>query len=546
MIARNNNAEGHRPITRSKSKRDAALLFNSFPFIFAFLPVSLFAFFILGRSSHRAAAAWLALASFFFYGWWNPAYVILFLASIVFNFTAGARLARLHTAGREAQAGRLLTLAVAANLLLLGYYKYTDFFLKNLGRLADLPLALDIVLPLGISFFTFTQIAFLVDARRGEAKEYSFVHYCLFVTYFPHLIAGPILHHGEMMPQFRRPATYRMKWEDMALGLTVFLIGLYKKTVLADGIAEYVAPAFNAAAAGGAPTLLDAWGSALAYTFQIYFDFSGYSDMAIGLSRLFGITLPLNFDSPYKASSIIDFWRRWHITLSRFLRDYLYFSLGGNRRGAARRYLNLFLTMLIGGLWHGAGWTFVCWGALHGIYLALNHGWRSLCATLRLAPDRVPGWAVFARLLTFVAVVVGWVLFRATNLDAALAMLKGMAGMNGVVLPERWLGVWGVFGNWLLEHGVRFAEMSYFKAGTQVNWLWILLLVCWVLPNTQEIMAAHRPGLVSPGYRPILPGQSAWNLTWKPSPAWLALMAGFGIYALLSLTEFSEFIYFQF
>jgi len=522
------------------------LLFNSFPFIFLFLPVVLLGFFLLGGRTHKLAAAWLAAGSIFFYGWWNPAYVILLLASIVCNFLFGAKLARLHAEGREVQAGRILVLAVAANLLLLGYYKYTNFFLANLGKLAAVPLIAEIVLPLGISFFTFTQIAFLVDARRGEAKEYSFVHYCLFVTYFPHLIAGPILHHGEMMPQFRDSAVYRLKWDNVAVGLTVFLIGLYKKTVLADGVAEYVAPAFNAAAGGAAPTLLDAWGAALAYTFQIYFDFSGYSDMAIGLSRMFGILLPLNFDSPYKAASIIDFWRRWHITLSRFLRDYLYFALGGNRRGAARRHLNLFLTMLIGGFWHGAGWTFVCWGALHGVYLALNHGLRSLCRGLGFAPERLPGWRHFARLLTFAGVVVAWVFFRAADLNAALVMLKGMAGLNGVVLPERWLRYWGAFGQWLIEHGVRFAEMNLFGGGGQINWLWILLLICWALPNTQEVMAAYRPGLVSPGYRPISQGQSIWNWAWKPGPVWLAITAGLGIYALLAITGFSEFIYFQF
>ena len=518
------------------------MLFNSFPFIFLFLPAALLGFFLVGRRAHRLAAAWLAASSIFFYGWWNPAYVILLLASIGCNFAFGAKLARLHAAGREPRAGRLLALAVAANLLLLGYYKYTNFFLANLGKLAAAPLAAEIVLPLGISFFTFTQIAFLVDARRGEAKEYNFIHYCLFVTYFPHLIAGPILHHGEMMPQFRDRAVYRLQWENIAVGLSIFLIGLYKKTVLADGVAEYVAPAFNAAAAGAAPTLLDAWGAALAYTFQIYFDFSGYSDMAIGLSRMFGILLPLNFDSPYKAASIIDFWRRWHITLSRFLRDYLYFPLGGNRKGGTRRHFNLFLTMLIGGFWHGAGWTFVCWGALHGVYLALNHGWRSACQTLNFEPERLPGWRVFARLLTFTAVVVAWVFFRATDFNAALVMLKGMAGLNGFVLPERWLRYWGAFGRWLIEHGVRFAEMSLFGGGGQVNWLWILLLVCWAFPNTQQIMAAHRPGLVSPGYAPVTPGR--W--TWKPNLAWLAITAGLGIYALLAITGFSEFIYFQF
>ena len=519
------------------------MLFNSFPFIFIFLPLALLGFFLLGRRSMRVAAAWLAAASFFFYGWWNPAYVMLLLASVGANFMFGTRLARLHSEGRLPDAARLLALGVTANLLLLGYYKYTNFFLASLGGFGGTPHAVvAIILPLGISFFTFTQIAFLVDASRGEAKEYSLVHYCLFVTYFPHLIAGPILHHGEMMPQFQDKRVYSPQWENFAVGLSIFLIGLYKKTVLADGVAEYVGPAFNAAAAGGTLTFLDAWGAALAYTFQIYFDFSGYSDMAIGLSRMFGIVLPLNFDSPYKAASIIDFWRRWHITLSRFLRDYLYFPLGGNRKGGARRHLNLFLTMLIGGLWHGAGWTFVCWGALHGIYLAINHGFRSLCRTLDVEPARWFAWRWFATLLTFIAVVIGWVLFRAADLTAALAMLKGMAGMNGLAMPERWLTSWGPLGRWIAQQGVPFVEMNLFQAGTQMNWLWILLFVCWAFPNTQQIMAAWRPGLVSPGYAAITPGRWAW----KPSFGWMIVTAGLGIYALLAISEFTEFIYFQF
>ncbi len=519
------------------------MLFNSYSFIFFYLPVTLLGFFLLGRRSPRMAAGWLAATSVFFYGWWNPVYVLLLMASIGCNFLFGARLAQLHSLSRPRQARQLLIIAVIANLALLAYYKYTDFFLANLNQLAgaSFPLA-NIVLPLGISFFTFTQIAFLVDACRGEAKEYNLVHYILFVTYFPHLIAGPILHHKEMMPQFRDPAVYRAQWENFAVGLSIFIIGLYKKTVLADGVAEYVRPAFDAAAGGVALTFLEAWGAALAYTFQIYFDFSGYSDMAIGLSRLFGIVLPLNFASPYKSESIIDFWRRWHITLSRFLRDYLYIALGGGRRGAWRRHINLLLTMLIGGFWHGAGWTFVCWGALHGLYLALNHGWRSMCARMQITPSQWPGWKAFARVLTFLCVVIAWVLFRAADMDAAIAVFKGMAGMNGLVLPDAWLRRWGGFGQWLSAHGYVFADPRFFQAGSQFNWLWILLVVCWYFPNTQQLMLGQRPGLVSPGYEAVTPGR--WQ--WQPNTKWLAMLLGLGIYALLSVPEFSEFIYFRF
>jgi len=524
------------------------MLFNSYPFILFFLPVTLLGFFLLARRTHGLVAAWLAAASIFFYGWWNPVYVILLLASIGLNYIFGIKLMRLRAAGRDRYAGRFLALAVAANLLLLCYYKYSAFFVTNVGLVTGTPLDFAaIALPLGISFFTFTQIAFLVDARRGEAREYNLIHYCLFVTYFPHLIAGPILHHGEMMPQFRNDSIYRVNWGNLAVGLTLFLIGLYKKTVLADGISEFVGPTFDASAAGSGPTLLDAWGAALAYTFQIYFDFSGYSDMAIGLSRMFGIVLPVNFDSPYKATSIVDFWRRWHITLSRFLRDYVYFSLGGNRKGTARRYLSLFLTMLLGGFWHGAGWTFICWGTLHAVYLVLNHGWRSLCRAVRFEPNNLPGWTVFARLITFAAVVVAWVFFRAANVDAALAMLKGMAGMNGQLSSECLLTYGSAFGNWLIERGARFPESSCFN-GDAIQFIWILvsLVVCWAFPNTQEVLATHRPGLVSPGYRDIVPGRSALNWMWNPTLGWLAVIGGLGVFAMLSISEFSEFIYFAF
>jgi alginate O-acetyltransferase complex protein AlgI len=514
------------------------MLFNSYPFLFVFLPATFAGFFLLARFSHTLAAAWLTVASFVFYGWWSLAYVALLLASIAFNFAVGMAIVREAGTGRSR---RLLALGVAANLLLLGYYKYADFFVSNLNRIgAGLPLP-EVVLPLGISFFTFTQIAFLVDAWQGKASEYRFIHYALFVTYFPHLIAGPVLHHREMMPQFGLRETYRIDWESLAVGLTIFFIGLFKKTVIADGIAVYVRPVFDAPAQGIALSAVDAWAGALAYTFQLYFDFSGYSDMAIGLSRLFGVRLPLNFASPYKAASIIDFWRRWHMTLSRFLRDYLYIPLGGSRRGSARRYANLMATMLLGGLWHGASWTFVAWGGLHGVYLLANHAWRELRARC--------GWKgpygrvshAAAVLLTFVATVVAWVFFRADSLDHALAIVGAMSGANGVTLPYRWLGKLGEIGAWLAGHGVRFAESTpTFGGGPQLNWILICAAIAWWAPNTQEIMRAFRPAL---GVEPQ--GASRW-WNWRPDWRWLAFASGAATIAILSLTSVSEFIYFQF
>lgn len=292
----------------------------------------------------------------------------------------------------------------------------------------------NIILPLAISFFTFQQIAYLVDAYRGEAREYSFLHYSLFVTFFPQLIAGPIVHHKEMLPQFAKNSTYKFHFSNFNIGLTIFIIGLFKKVVLADSIAIYSTPVFASADAGNNITFFEAWGGAIAYSLQLYFDFSGYADMAIGLAKMFGINLPLNFNSPYKSVNIIEFWRRWHMTLSRFLKDYLYISLGGNRKGS--KNLNLLLTMLLGGLWHGASYNFVIWGGLHGIFLIVNHGWqqfRHKVLNHDLKKSSKAG-TLFSIGFTFLSVTVAWVFFRAESLQGALLIIEGMAGVNGAIL----------------------------------------------------------------------------------------------------------------
>ena len=518
------------------------MLFNSYVFIFAFLPVTLLGFFRLGRRWPLIAAAWLTAASLFFYGWWNPLYVWLLAVSIVFNYACGVAITRAVARGDRGMRKRMLAFAVTVNLAVLAYYKYANFFLASINHVTGSLLSFgEIVLPLGISFFTFTQIAFLADAYYGKAREYNFVHYGLFVTYFPHLIAGPVLHHAEMMPQFGLPATYRFSFENAAVGTTIFVIGLFKKVMLADNVGAYAKPVFDAAAAGVELTALEAWCGALAYTFQLYFDFSGYSDMAIGLSRLFGVVLPLNFHSPYQAVNIIEFWRRWHMTLSRFLRDYLYFPLGGNRRGAARRYVNLMITMALGGLWHGAGWTFVLWGALHGFYLVINHGWHALRARLGHDLRRSTWWGrACAGLVSFVAVVIGWVLFRAADLPAAAAMLRAMAGLNGLVLPDFWLPKWGAAGEWLAAHGVRFGDTHDLVGGGVVNWIWILLLVVWFAPNTQQLLAAYRPALA------LLAGHYRGRIAWRPTPLYALLSAVLALIAIFNLHRQSEFLYFQF
>ncbi len=420
------------------------MLFNSYAFIFLFLPISLLGFFQLARLNQAYAAAWLALCSLFFYGYWNPAYVGLLLLSIGCNYVFGMWIGKagfrtqdsgFSKVGSSLSKKQLLIFAIAANLLLLGYYKYANFFLASVDTLtgANWQMA-NIILPLGISFFTFTQIAFLVDTYQGKVREFNFVHYVLFVTYFPHLIAGPVLHHKDMMPQFAHPATYRIHWLNVATGLLLFTLGLCKKTLGADELAPFATAIFSGVqhgmASGLVPTIYEAWSGALAYTLQIYFDFSGYTDMALGIALMFNIRLPINFNSPYKATSIIEFWRRWHITLSTFLRDYLYIPLGGNRHGKLRRYGNLFATMLLGGLWHGAGWTFVVWGALHGFYLTLNHLWRELIAEKYLR--WIPNWlgAITGGTLTFIAVVAAWVVFRADTIAQAGVMLQAMFGLH--------------------------------------------------------------------------------------------------------------------
>ncbi|MDK9725448.1 MAG: MBOAT family protein [Sterolibacteriaceae bacterium MAG5] len=510
------------------------MLFNSYAFIFGYLPVTLAGFFLLARSSHRLAALWLAAASLFFYGWWNPVFVVLVMASITVNYAFGYAIGHARLTS-ESQAKTVLTVAVVANLGLLAHFKYANFFIANVSQLTGVELsAVNIVLPLGISFFTFTQIAFLVDVYRGIAREYNFIHYVLFVTYFPHLIAGPVLHHKQMMPQFGHAETYRINLESINVGLTIFIIGLAKKVLLADQFALYANPVFDVVAQGGEPKLIEAWIGALAYTLQLYFDFSGYSDMAIGLSRMFNVKLPQNFDSPYKAPNIIEFWRRWHMTLSTFLRDYLYVPLGGSRKGVLRRYANLMITMLLGGLWHGAGWTFVLWGGLHGVYLVINHGWRRLTGT----DSTSSGWRVIVGVgLTFVAVVVAWVPFRATDLDAALRMWAGMFGVNGISLSSRLAArVPEVINQLAVFEGL--TPLSGLNANEVVMTLPFGLAVIWLLPNTQQWMAKYQP---------------AWDAVRSPSKWVWQLSNKYGIVGgalfaltLLMLTRESAFLYFQF
>ncbi|MEC4750294.1 MBOAT family protein [Methylomicrobium sp. Wu6] len=524
------------------------MLFNSYVFIFAYLPIVFFGYFSLGRYSHKLAAAWLALASIFFYGWWDARFTALLLGSIAVNYSAGYAIAqRLFIRPKL-----LLILAVSFNLLLLGYFKYFNFFIDNLNQLAGAGFEnTPILLPLGISFFTFTQIAFLVDSYQGKAHEYNLIHYTLFVTYFPHLIAGPVLHHKEMMPQFAESSSGKIDAGNVAIGTSIFIIALAKKILLADSLAEFATPIFAAVHAGGHPMLIEAWIAALSYTLQLYFDFSAYSEMAIGLSLMFNVRLPINFDSPYKSTSIIEFWRRWHMTLSRFLRDYLYIPLGGNRKGTIRRHANLIATMLLGGLWHGAGWPFVIWGGLHGCYLMINHVWLEF--------KKRRGWTkggkiaqFLAGLLTFTAVVVGWVFFRAETLHDAIDMLRGMAGMNGCALSRKLAD--STMESLLRPLDIHFIgtlPLTELDSGNAFKIVLPSLLIIFYLPNLQQSFAAYRPALPitdAPAEQEKLPpsGRLASICRWRPMPAHAWGLGLLFVYTLLHFTKVSEFLYFRF
>ncbi|MGJ3261199.1 MAG: MBOAT family O-acyltransferase [Rhodospirillales bacterium] len=501
------------------------MLFNSYTFLFAFLPLTLAGFWVFAtRGNARGAMLWLLAMSSVFYGWWNPLYLILLIGSVAANFWIGLQLANSARAGMPNRG--LLFAGVALNLGLIGWFKYLGFFAGIADAVAGTGFGpVEVALPLAISFFTFQQIAYLVDCHRGLAGEGDVFKYALFVTFFPQLIAGPIVHHAEVMGQYERAFAKRISSLNAAVGLTLIAAGLFKKVVVADHLAIYATPVFSDADAGAAVTFARAWSGTLAYTLQIYFDFSGYSDMAVGLARLFGVRLPINFFSPYRATSIIDFWRRWHMTLSRFLRDYLYIPLGGSRKGPPRRYVNLMITMLLGGLWHGAGWTFVVWGGLHGAFLVVNHGWRRFGWTGNGVVYRAFAWTV-----TFLAVTLAWVFFRAETFAGAQVMLAGMAGVNDV-LPA--LG--------LTEGEVMAAQATGHRA-----WRWIAAAgaVAVLMPNVYQLMRRYRPVLGAPDIRYRLPG--GMSPAWRVSLPWAVGGGALALVALLMLTQVSEFLYFRF
>jgi len=444
------------------------MLFNSYSFIFIFLPLVLGIFYLCCYlKKHEQARLTLLLGSLFFYAYWDIRFLPLLCLSICFNFILANVIYRSEGFRRI-----WLFVGLTVNLSFLFYCKYLNFFISSLNylSLADLSFA-EIILPLGISFFTFTQIAYLVDVYHKKAETSGLISYGLFVTIFPHLIAGPILHHKEMIHQFNSPDTFRWSSSNFAQGWFLFIVGLFKKVAIADNLAMLVSPIFDEQMTQ--VPFIQAWLGAISYTLQLYFDFSGYSDMAIGLGLLFNMRLPINFNSPYQATSIIDFWRRWHISLSNFLRDYLYIPMGGNRFGEVAKLRNLLLTMVLGGIWHGAGWTFVFWGLCHGIFLVVNHLWKKL---------NIPLSNGIARSLTLIAVMMAWVIFRSPSMETAENILKGMIGMNGIVLPVSY----APHLSYLTDYGVAFAALEYsrFRAENMIGILCLIAVTLW-LPNSQ-------------------------------------------------------------
>lgn len=480
------------------------MLFNSLEYLFVFLPTVVLVYHLLQRGRlSQWAGPWLVVASLAFYSYWNPVYLPLLLSSLLFNHTLGRFLSTPDLRLRKA----VLGLGIVFNVGLLAYFKYADFLVDNVGRLlGSEPVDTGIILPLAISFFTFQQIAWLVDRYQGRAEGTDLLNYALFVSFFPQLISGPIVHHGEMMPQFKALTGRRVDGESLALGVFLMSLGLFKKCVVADGFVVWANLGFDA---GRDLNLLESWSAGLSYSLYVYFDFSGYTDMALGAAAIFGIKLPLNFNSPYKAADIQDFWRRWHMTLSRWMRDYIYIPLGGNRRGPGRALWYAFVTMLVGGLWHGAGWNFVLWGGMHGVALVIHRLWTRAGGSMPRA---------LGVLVTFLFHTCALVVFRSGTFDDTLRIYRGMVGL-GLPMAEDFTlpGVDFVFGNTVA-----------FPAA-----LVLALLAIWGLPNSMQI-AGRLPG--------------AGFLRFRPSVAMgvaAGLAAGFGLLTLL-MVQASEFLYFNF
>ena len=545
------------------------MLFNSYQFLFSFLPVVLAGCFLCARVfSAGAAQLWLIAASLYFYGSWNLAYLPLLLGSILFNYLIATLMTGSASEGRRRW---LLLTATAVNLGLLGYYKYTNYLIDSVNTLANTSFFIQsIILPLGISFYTFQQLTLLVDISQGTIKTFRFRDFLLFVIFFPHLIAGPIVHHREMMHQFEE-ADYRLRWENLAVGLTLFAVGLFKKAVLADSIAAQVIPIYNGAATGQPVTLVYAWGAVVGFSLQMYFDFSGYSEMALGLARMVGIKLPMNFNSPLKATNIIQYWSCWHITLTRFLTAYVYNPLavaqtrrrlavgqrgivGARTRPGAFVMLTAVptvVTMFLSGLWHGAGNQFLVFGLLHGGYLTTNHAWKLYRTKFWNGPayDRI--MRPTGLVLTFLAAAVALAYFRSDSVAAGSNVVAGLFGWHGAVLPSVVASRLPALAGALRPLGISFASGSLPALLALYGWMVFLLLIALVPPNILQIMRSYSPAITMPAPYPgegkLAPFAALLTrLQWQPSPGWAVTVAGMSLLGVLALSQVTEFLYWQF
>jgi len=505
------------------------MLFNSSEFIFVFLPLAVCLHFLLARWSIPAAIVATTLTSLAFYMWWNPPFVLLPVLSIFANFWV----AKAIRSAKEPLSKRLLIAGIVANLAVLCWYKYADFILSIFeGRKPGAP-----NVPLALSFTTFVQIAFLVDVWHRR-RSIGFPPYAMFAAFFPHLIAGPIVRWNELGPQIADTLRYRVNWNNIALGLTIFILGLAKKVLIADKLAPFVTPVFEAAANGAPLTAFAAWGAAFAFSAQIYFDFSGYSDMAVGLGLLFNLRLPINFAAPFRSTNMVDLWRRWHASLARFMRDFVFMPLGGRARSPALRLFYLIFTLTLGGLWHGANWTYIVWGASNGVLIAINHAWR--LARGKRQPTKLGSFAGW--FATFMAFVLTVVFFRAADIGAATHMLKSMAGFGNAPYAETMNVAWDSWGmrvGLISEEFVRTWMGAYWSV---VGTLWTAgaLAIAFFVPDTMELVD-YREGEPHPHWR-----RSVGILAWQPSPAWAVVLIALFVAIYANLLNFTEFLYYQF
>ena len=530
------------------------MLFNSYSFLFGFLPITILVFILLNKifANKKISICWLVAASMFFYSWWNPPYVILLIASVALNFFFGRLL-------NKSRSKAFLILSITFNLVLLAYFKYFNFFIENARILFDFSYNFtQIILPLAISFFTFQQIIYLLDSYKGLTKDYGFIEYSLFVTFFPQLIAGPIVNHKDVMPQILNDNFGSLRLNDLAVGLSIFFIGLFKKVVIADSLSVYVISIMNANEIGVQLTFLESWLGMIAYTFQLYFDFSGYSDMAVGLARIFGIILPINFLSPLRSINIAKFWRRWHITLSDFIKNYLYYPSSlkftrlsiMNQHGATKTFLvATCLPMMyawgLAGLWHGASWNFVIYGLMQGLYLIIFQLWSKIKHPA-LSTNSILMKAVtqfHAVLLTYLCVLFSWVFFRTENIISAITYLESMLGLNGIIIP---FSMQSIIPTFMINLEI-FEFGSSLKNGLLTsnpeNLLYLISIctfVVFVMPNIYEYFESHHQTKEQIFTRSLI--RARWNFNLIS----VLIISIFAVFGIMFIQGESEFLYFQF